>query len=93
MSRESYQLDDADPLVRSFLSGLEAWERPFESAEEPKETRPSLAVRTRGSAHVRRTIGPSLLVLPEDDPVLKKFSEGLSVWENPAGTKLIHEDE
>jgi len=81
MSSKSFDLGKEDPVVQQFKLGLDAWEKPFEVPGAGEEVRPRGAVRTRGSAPSRSLGKLPPTVLPKDDPVVKKFMEGLTDWE------------
>lgn len=83
MSKKSFELSKDDPIVQQFSSGLEAWERPFEARGCVKTIRTRGAVKTRGAV---RTRGPAMVptfALPEDDPLVEQFRNGLESWEGP----------
>jgi hypothetical protein len=85
MSTEAFKLNEEDPILHQFLSGLEAWERPGETLARVVRTRG--VVPTRGG--VRRIAGdlaPGAMALPPDDPVLEQFRAGLEAWERPFDT-------
>jgi hypothetical protein len=94
MSTKPYELSQDDPVVEQFNSGLEAWERPFEAPETTSSirtrgaakagrgVRARGAVKTRGGKpHAAGKQPPE--ALPEDDPVVEQFKDGLADWEHP----------
>ena len=85
MSPKSFELSKEDPVVQQFISGLEAWERPFAPTSEVrtrgKVRRTGGAVRTRG-VRIRGAQAPSF-TLDNDDAVVQQFREGLKAWEHP----------
>jgi len=84
MSPKSFELSKEDPVVQQFISGLEAWERPFAPTSEVGtrgKVRTYGAVRTRGML-VHGTQATSF-TLDNDDAVVQQFREGLEAWEHP----------
>jgi len=92
MSRKPFALPEDDPVLEQFRSGLEAWEHPFEGKQRVRArgrevtrggARARGVVKTRGAVRTRGGVTLPPFTLPEDDPVLRQFREGLERWEHP----------
>lgn len=83
MASASFSPHEEDRIVQRFVSGLDAWEKPFEAPAPEKSVRARgarrAATRTRGTVRAR---GPAPTP-PEEDPAVQRFKAGLASWERP----------
>jgi hypothetical protein len=86
MSPEDHALTADDPVVRAFVAGILAWERPPGTTEVPPaqpggNLRGRGVVRTRGGQAGREQ--PSHPPVGEDDALVARFRDGAHTWEYP----------
>lgn len=91
MSQEGVEMS-GDDLVRAFLAGIAAWERP-PGTRAGREAAPGAGgegaapIRMRGAVRTRGAVGTGEPEVPfaftQDDPVVKAFQAGIHRWENP----------
>lgn len=90
MTRKSFALSKNDLLVEQFKAGLRAWEQPYgerdtlKGGDAPEAARKTKNVRAR-VVRSGELNAPRVAALPDDDPVLQQFSDGLERWERPFG--------
>lgn len=89
MTRKSLALSKNDLLVEQFKAGLRAWEHPYgeldtTESDAPEPARKAKIVRARvvrsGELNASR-----VAALPDDDPLVEQFRDGLACWERHFG--------